>query len=134
MDNTDHAMAPSSSSRSSVLLDQIHQEFQNQSRASAEYEYKCTSFFSTFKIAPPPTPFPFFIAWNPTPPLNQWEEHCFPSQISFPLIFFSLLLFNCSTRFHTKLDPTGLKHGIISLHSPVFCNAVFSTERQFSLS
>ncbi|OJJ07417.1 hypothetical protein ASPVEDRAFT_65802 [Aspergillus versicolor CBS 583.65] len=40
MDNTNHTMAPSSSSRSSVLLDQIHQEFQNQSRASAEYEYK----------------------------------------------------------------------------------------------
>ncbi|OJJ54750.1 hypothetical protein ASPSYDRAFT_185663 [Aspergillus sydowii CBS 593.65] len=42
MDNTHHGTVPASSSRSAVLLDQIRQEFQNQTRASAEVEYKLT--------------------------------------------------------------------------------------------
>lgn len=64
MDNTHHGTVPASSSRSAVLLDQIRQEFQNQTRASAEVEYKCASFFpSTRNIAPrSPTAFPSFIA------------------------------------------------------------------------
>lgn len=95
MDNTHHGTVPSSS-RSAVLLDQIRQEFQNQTRASAEVEYKCASFFSsTRNIAPrSPTAFPSFIAPSLHSASVSSGRTLLSLRVLFPQIFFLFLQFS----------------------------------------
>lgn len=79
MDNAHLARAPASSSRATLLLDQIHNEFQNQFRAAAEAEYKCaSSFFPPWTLPHvSPSRFPHSLLRAPTQPLHPVEQRCF---------------------------------------------------------
>lgn len=67
MYNTHRGMVPAPNSRLTELLDQLRQEFENQSRSSGEFEHQCMYFSS-----------PECFLFCSLPGSSSWQYGVFP--------------------------------------------------------